>query len=138
MLAELLFCLKLLRITQGPICEILATIAQLLVVVEKLSFFESAILIFFCFIPMKISQIFLGSKDGPKFWWLFWFPCSKICNTVYEGGMKYFIKKSDISSAENVLRFKSRVIICLFWGNKKSTVTLESKLYISSTKVCSL
>ena len=35
---------------------------------EKLSFFESAILIFFfsCFIPMKISQSFLGSKDGSK------------------------------------------------------------------------
>ena len=34
-------------LTQGPIHEILATIAQLLVVVEKLSFFESAILDFF-------------------------------------------------------------------------------------------
>jgi len=34
-------------VTQGPICEILATIAQLLGVVEKLSFFESAILNFF-------------------------------------------------------------------------------------------
>ena len=31
-------------LTQGPIHEILAAIAQLLVVVEKLSFFESAIL----------------------------------------------------------------------------------------------
>ena len=45
--------------------------------IEKLSFFESAILEsflknkhFFCFIPMKISQSFLGSKDGSKFWWL--------------------------------------------------------------------
>ena len=34
-------------LTQGPIHEILAEIAQLLVAVEKLSFFESAILIFF-------------------------------------------------------------------------------------------
>jgi hypothetical protein len=34
-------------LTQGPIQEILAVIAQLLVVVEKLSFFESAILNFF-------------------------------------------------------------------------------------------
>ena len=33
-------------LTQGPIHEILAVIAQLLGVVEKLSFFESAILIF--------------------------------------------------------------------------------------------
>ena len=43
---------------------------------------------FYCFIPMKISQRFLGSKDGSKFWWLPWFPaqnntCAKICNTVY-------------------------------------------------------
>jgi hypothetical protein len=50
-------------LTQGPIPEILAEIAKLLVVVEKLSFFESAILKknlqkkdFFCFILMKISQ----------------------------------------------------------------------------------
>ena len=34
-------------VTQRPISEILAKIAQLLVVVEKLSFFESAILNFF-------------------------------------------------------------------------------------------
>ena len=31
---------------------------------ENLSFFESAILFFFCFIPMKISQSLLVSKDG--------------------------------------------------------------------------
>jgi hypothetical protein len=35
---------QLILLTQGPICEILAKIAQLLGVVEKLSFFESAIL----------------------------------------------------------------------------------------------
>jgi hypothetical protein len=39
----------LILLTQGPIPEILAKIAQLLVVVEKLSFFESAILSFFFF-----------------------------------------------------------------------------------------
>jgi hypothetical protein len=37
----------LILLTQGPIRKNLAKIAQLLVVVEKLSFFESAILIFF-------------------------------------------------------------------------------------------
>ena len=31
-------------------------------------------LIFFSLDPMKSSQRFLGSKDGLKFWWLFWFP----------------------------------------------------------------
>ena len=30
--------------------------------------------IFFCFIPMKISQSFLCSQDGSKFLWLPWFP----------------------------------------------------------------
>ena len=30
--------------------------------------------IYFCFIPMKISQSFLASKDGSKFWWLPWNP----------------------------------------------------------------
>ena len=61
--------------------------------IEKLVFFESAILDFFLFqifffIPMKISQSFLASKDMLKFWWLLWFPvknnsCVQICNTVY-------------------------------------------------------
>ena len=29
--------------------------------------------VFFCFIPMKISQSVMSSKDGSKFWWLPWF-----------------------------------------------------------------
>ena len=42
---------------------------------KKCSFFSRPFWIFFskkffCFIPMKISQI----KDGTKFWWLLWFP----------------------------------------------------------------
>ena len=41
------FCIKSILQTQGPICKILGTIAQLLVVVKRLSFFESAILSFF-------------------------------------------------------------------------------------------
>jgi hypothetical protein len=55
-------------LTQEPICEILATIALLLVVVEKLSFFESAIFnFFFCFIPIQINHKLMGTKDGTKF-----------------------------------------------------------------------
>ena len=62
-------------LTQGPIHEILAVIAQLLGVVEKLSFFESAILNFFfskkknffCFIPMKISHKLCVRMDGTQF-----------------------------------------------------------------------
>ena len=49
---------------------------KLLGVVEKLSFFESAILIFFskefffCFILIQIHHESMGTKDGMKFWWL--------------------------------------------------------------------
>ena len=42
---------------------------------KKLSFFELAILEInkkLCLIHSKISQSFLGSKDGSKFWWLAW------------------------------------------------------------------
>ena len=54
-------------LTQGPICEILATIAQLLGVAEKLSFFESAILNFFF---KKIFFFLLHSHENqPKFIW---------------------------------------------------------------------
>ena len=28
---------------------------------------------FFCFIPIQINHK-MGTKDGTKFWWLFWFP----------------------------------------------------------------
>jgi hypothetical protein len=55
---------QLILLTQGPICEILAKIAQLLGVVEKLSFFESSILnfffqrnFFFAHSYLKLSQI---------------------------------------------------------------------------------
>ena len=47
---------------------------------------RSTILNFFYFIPMKISQHLMGSKDRSKFWWSLWFPaqnntCLNICNT---------------------------------------------------------
>ena len=41
--------------------------------VEKLSFFESAILNFFCFIPMKISHKLCVRMDGTQFLILWWF-----------------------------------------------------------------
>ena len=55
---------------------------------EKLSFFESAILNFFCFIPMKISPNLYGRMDGSKFWCFPWFPensllCVILRYTVY-------------------------------------------------------
>ena len=63
-------------LTQGR--KILATIAQLLGVAEKLSFFESAILnfffqkkiFFFCFLLMQISQDLWCTKDFSKVWGL--------------------------------------------------------------------
>ena len=43
---------------------------------------------FFCFISMKTSQSFLGSKDGSKFWFWHWFPAvfypgQTLCTQVY-------------------------------------------------------
>ena len=60
-------------LTQGPIHEILVVIAQLLGVVEKLSFFELAILNFFASFPSKlvnidgIARIFENFDDYPGF-----------------------------------------------------------------------
>ena len=58
---------QLILLTQGLICEILGAIAHLLVVVEKLSFFESAIEIFFpniyfffALIPVQINHKLMG------------------------------------------------------------------------------
>ena len=50
---------QLILLTQGPICEILAKIAQLLGVVEKLSFFVSEILIFFASSLFKSVTIYV-------------------------------------------------------------------------------
>ena len=44
-----------------------------LAILKNSFFFQSAILIFFCLIPMKISQSYLAIKDRSKFWWLTWF-----------------------------------------------------------------
>jgi putative effector of murein hydrolase LrgA (UPF0299 family) len=53
----------LILLTQGTIGEILAKIAQLLVVIEKVSFFNLAILIF-CFIPIfKSIMNYWGSME---------------------------------------------------------------------------
>ena len=41
--------------------------------IEKLSFFFFKKKKKICFIPMKISQSVMSSKDGSKFWWLPWF-----------------------------------------------------------------
>jgi hypothetical protein len=48
---------QLILLTQGPIREILTKIAQLLVVLEKLSIFEMAILIFLLHSYSNQSQI---------------------------------------------------------------------------------
>ena len=53
--------------------------------VENLSFFESAILIFFFkknFIRIQISHNLCDTKDETKFWWLPWFPANNMRNTV--------------------------------------------------------
>ena len=83
-------------LTQGPIHEILATIAQLLVVVEKLSFFESAILdfffqkkIFFLLHPNENQSTFIGQQGFFKILMITlvsrnFLVCLYFCNTVYQ------------------------------------------------------
>ena len=69
-------------LTQGPIHEILAEIAQLLAMLKNSVFLSQPFSIFFskkkknCFIPMKS---FLGIKDGSKFWW---FLCNCVCHSI--------------------------------------------------------
>ena len=75
-------------LTQGPIHEILAEIAQLLVVVEKLSFFESAILNFFLLHSHKNQSKFIGQQGRAKILMITlisrkFLVCLYFCNTVY-------------------------------------------------------
>ena len=69
-----------LCINQGSIHKIFAKFFWELAILEISVFLsrpfwkKKSTQFFFCFIPMKISQSFLGSKDGSKFWWLPWFP----------------------------------------------------------------
>ena len=59
--------------------------------VENLSFFESAILIFFCqlkkkifcFIPMKIIHKLCDRMDGTQFWCFLWFPTNSFLCVIY-------------------------------------------------------
>ena len=96
-------------LTQGPIREILATIAQLLGVVEKLSFFESAILIFFfkknsfffCFIPMKIRPKLCIRIDGTQFLWLCWFTAKNHSPQTYQPA----VYCDNISKASNTFLY---------------------------------
>ena len=81
-------------LTQGPIHEILAEIAQLLVVVEKLSFSESAILkknlqkkIFFLLHSHENQSTFIGQQGWAKILMITlisskFLVCLYFCNTV--------------------------------------------------------
>ena len=52
---------------------------------EKRPFWETAILEFFCLIPMKISHKSYDRMDGTNIWCFPWFPqpCVILCYTVY-------------------------------------------------------
>ena len=88
---------------------------------EKFRFFESAILIFFCFIPMKISYKLCDRMDGTQFLWLSWFSA-----------------KTD---PPQTLTAKSRfyLVIHLFlWVSTKSQVSLkETHISTQIWQVCS-
>ena len=111
-------------LTPEPLHEILAVIAQLLGVVEKLSFFESAILIFFCkkkkiFLlhsylnqsTFMVQQVFFKSLMitlvSRKF-----LVCLYFCNTVYVGNLLVF--KREQSGTLAFLGFTFAVVMsCL-------------------------
>ena len=84
-------------LTQGPIHEILADIAQLLVVVEKLSFFESAILNFFLLHSHKNQSKFIGQQGRAKILMITlisrkFVVCLYFCNTVYYMNNKFVVE----------------------------------------------
>ena len=64
--------------------------------------------IIFCF---KISQSFLGSKDGSKFWWFPWFP---------ENSLLCVILRYRVDVLQNNIRFK----MCLNFSFKHVFVTM--------------
>ena len=94
---------------------------------------RNCLLIFFCFIPMKISQSFLGSKDGSKFWWLPWFlaqnnSCVNICNTVYLmyllffncSKLNYYWSKPRCFSALSIKKIKINITLYLIFNIQHS------------------
>ena len=89
--------------------------------VEKLSFFESAILIFFfkkiffCFIPMKISHKLCVRMDGTQFlilWWLReWYNCMSVCIAFFLSHSKKTFERCG-QSVMNKLLLKKHLV---FW-----------------------
>ena len=53
----------------------------------KSQFFESAILIFFRFIPIEIRLKLRDSTDGTQFLWLLWFPTKNNPSQTFLGGV---------------------------------------------------
>ena len=78
---------------------------------------------------MKISQSFLCSKDGSKFWWLPWFPaqnntCAKICNTVSE---------NDIFFLHLILPCTYYVVLRWHTQSQSKTAQMSQNLYENAT-----
>ena len=100
-------------------------------------FFDWAILNFFASVPMKISQNFMGSKDGSKLWWLPWFlaqnnTCVKICNTVYMYCCEHYCKMMSF-----VTKFFMHKICKSTWKGFYSPITKEiQKIVILHLQCC--
>ena len=77
-------CLILMGMKQKPwnFCKKILRIVRF----ENLSFFESAIMIFFCFIPTKIKHELWGRMNGTQFFWLSWFPAKNNPPQTFLGG----------------------------------------------------
>ena len=92
---------------------------------EKFSFFGSAILDlclqfvfnFFCFIPMKISQSYMGIKGRSNFWWLHLFTAVSVRNNLLNSVASLHIKYAELKCIFSGL--KQFLCYHLFYEKKK-------------------
>ena len=87
----------------------------------------------FCFIPMKISQSFLCSKDGSKFYWLPWFPANSLLCVM----LRYTVLVRRIETF--LLNFLLNIIIEMmqrFKDSPTSNVKYKEVLRIYAIRIC--
>ena len=67
---------------------------------------------FFCFLPMKIGQSFLGIKDGSKFWWLPW---SKITPSKHFSRQCRCWKRPKLHQNDQISQRSIWITLALWW-----------------------
>ena len=72
---------------------------------------------FFCFLPMKIGQSFLGIKDGSKFWWLPW---SKITPSKHFSRQCRCSKRPKLHQNGQISQRSIWITLALWWERNDS------------------